>query len=117
MFPPPGGVSVIEVLAVGPNVTLPAIEIVCSGASAPCIVVVVLFVIEPVPVNVPGCHTLTLAALTVPPLPMCNRPVPPAPLTLPPIDNAPPVLKTESAPATSSVALALAQEPSVANAV
>lgn len=78
-----------NVLAVAANITLPAIEIVCSGTSVPCIVVVV-FVIEPVPVKLPGLHTLTLAALTVPPLSMCNRPVPPAPLTLLPIDNTPP---------------------------
>lgn len=55
------------VLAVAPNVTLPAIEIVCSGASIPFIVVAVLLEIEPLPVSVPVSHMLRVEALTVPP--------------------------------------------------
>ena len=115
MLPPPAGVTVVTVLAVAPNVTLPAIEMVCSGASVPWIVVVVLFMIEPLPVRVPVSQMLTLAALTVPPLSMCSDPVPPGPLTLPPIDNAPPVLNSESAPETLSVPVAPALKPTLAN--
>ena len=114
-MPPPVGLTAIDVLAVVPNVTSPAIEIVCSGARVPCIVVVVLFVIEPVPVRAPCGHMFTLAALTVPSLSMCNRPVPPGPLTLPPIDNAPPVVKLESAPETLIVPLDPALKPTLAN--
>ena len=109
------GVTVTTVWAVDPNVTLPAIEIVCSGESVPWIAVVVLLVIEPVPVSVPGSHMLRLAALIVPPSSMCNRPVPPGPPTLPPIDNAPPVLKSESAPETLSVPVAPTLKPTLAN--
>lgn len=112
--PPPAGVILITVLAVAPNVTLPAIEIVCSGASVPCIVVVVLFVIEPVPVSVPVSHMLRLVALIVPPLWISMRPVPPGPLTLPPMDNAPPVPNSEPASDTLSVPVAPTLNPTLA---
>jgi len=114
-LPPPAGVTITAVLAVGPNVTLPAIEIVCSGASMPWIVVVVLLVIEPVPVSVPGSHMLRVAAPTVPPLSRCSKPVPPPPPALPPIDNAPPVLKSDPVPETLSVPVAPTLNPTLAN--
>jgi hypothetical protein len=60
------------------------------GSIVPLMVVPLVVLTVPFPVNVPEPFTTTLAAVTVPPLVTVNRPVPGVVLEVPPTSSSPP---------------------------